>query len=428
MVKFNAEGAVSFLDKAPDTAAAVKALRILKDGSGEGNTFLGWRDLPSDYCREEFARIKACAARIRDDAEVLVVIGIGGSYLGARAVIEALLSPRYNEVPRKGPKIYFLGNGINGEDLAQVLSFCEGKSLYVNVISKSGTTLEPALAFRIFRKAIEDTYGKEEAKKRIVCTTDKARGALKSLADAEGYECFVVPDNVGGRYSVLTPVGLLPIAAAGIDIDRLMSGAAAESKLCLSEDPAVNPALCYAAVRQALYKGLGKKVEILSCPNEAMRFIAEWWKQLYGESEGKDHSGIFPASCVYTADLHSMGQYIQDGERMLMETFLSIEEPNVKVLIPATEDNGDGLNYLAGREYRSIFKAAEDGVKKAHMDGGVPCMVVSVPKLDEESVGALIYFFEAACGISGYMQGVNPFNQPGVEEYKKNMFALLGKK
>ena len=428
MVRFNAEGAVPFLNAAPDTAAALKALKTLKEGSGEGNTFLGWRELPQNYSREEFEAVKACAERIRKDADALVVIGIGGSYLGARAVIEALLSPRYNEIPRKGPKVYFLGNGINGEDVSQVLKLVEGKSLYVNVISKSGTTLEPALAFRIFKELVEKTYGKEEAKKRIVCTTDKARGALKSLADAEGYECFVVPDNIGGRYSVLTPVGLLPIAAAGIDIDRLMAGAAEEAKLCLSEDPQKNPALAYAAVRQALYKGLGKKVEILSCPGESVRFIAEWWKQLYGESEGKQHLGIFPASCVYTADLHSMGQYIQDGERMLMETFLSFDEPNVLLPIPSTEDNGDGLNYLAGREYRQIYRAAEEGVKKAHISGGVPCMVISVPKLCEESVGALIYFFEAACGISGYMQGVNPFDQPGVEEYKKNMFALLGKK
>ena len=428
MVKINIDGALCFPGVRPDYEAAKAALKTLTEGTGAGNAFLGWTKLPFDYDKDEFARIKTCAKNIYENAEALVIIGIGGSYLGARAVIEALLSPRYNEIPRKGPKIYFLGNGINGEDLAQVLSLVEGKSLYVNVISKSGTTLEPALAFRIFREKIEKTYGKAEAAKRIVCTTDKAKGALKSLADTEGYECFVVPDDIGGRYSVLTPVGLLPIAAAGIDIDKLMEGAAKEAEACLKDDPEANPALKYAATRQALYQGLGKKIEILSCHGESIRFMAEWWKQLYGESEGKDHLGIFPASCVYTADLHSMGQYIQDGERILMETFLSFDEPRVKVEIPATKDNGDGLNYLAGMEYRKIYAAAQQGVKKAHMDGGVPCMEVSAPALDEENIGALIYFFEAACGISGYMQKVNPFNQPGVEEYKKNMFALLGKK
>ena len=426
MVSFKAAGALAFLSEAPDYEAAKLALKTLKEGTGAGMEYTGWVDLPKDYDKDEFKRIKQCAARIRDNADALVVIGIGGSYLGARAVIEAMLSPRFNEIRRKGPKIYFLGNGINGEDLSQVLSLVEGKSLYVNVISKSGTTLEPALAFRIFKQYVEKSFGKEESKKRIVCTTDKARGALKSLADTEGYECFVVPDNIGGRYSVLTPVGLLPIAAAGIDIDKLMEGAAKEAEICLKADEN-NPALAYAAVRQALYRQLGKKVEILSCPSESIRFIAEWWKQLYGESEGKQHLGIFPASCVYTADLHSMGQYIQDGERILMETFLSFDRPRVKVEVPFWEENGDGLNYTAGKEYRQVYEAAKEGVKQAHIKGGVPCMEVSVPRQDEECLGALIYFFEAACGISGYMQGVNPFDQPGVEEYKKNMFTLLGK-
>jgi len=428
MVKINAEGAISFLKQAPDYEGAKKALSTLLSGTGAGNDYLGWVDLPFNYDRDEFSRIKACAERIKSSAEALVIIGIGGSYLGARAVIEAMLSPRYNEIKRNGPKIYFLGNGINGEDLSQVLQLVDGKSVYVNVISKSGTTLEPALAFRIFREYIEKNFGKEEAKKRIVCTTDKARGALKSLADAEGYECFVVPDDVGGRYSVLTPVGLLPIAAAGIDIDKLMAGAAKQAEIAKKDCPECNPSLKYAAVRQALYKQLGKKVEILSCPSESVRFIAEWWKQLYGESEGKDHTGLFPASCVFTADLHSMGQYIQDGERILTETFLSFDEPLTKVEVPFWDENGDGLNYVAGKEYRQVYAAAQEGVKQAHLKGGVPCMEVSVPKQDEESLGALIYFFEAACGISGYMQGVNPFDQPGVEEYKKNMFALLGKK
>ena len=428
MVKLKAEGALGFLPKAPDYKAAKEALRTLKEGTGAGNDYLGWVRLPENFDREEYARIKKCAARIRKNAEALVVIGIGGSYLGARAVIEAMLSQRFNEVPADRPRIYFLGNGISGEDLTQVLSLVEGKSLYINVISKSGTTLEPALAFRIFKQLIEKNYGKAAAKERIVCTTDKARGALKTLADAEGYECFVVPDNVGGRYSVLTPVGLLPIAAAGIDTDKLMEGAAKQAQICLKEDEKENPALVYAAARQALYQTLGKKVEILSCPSESARFIAEWWKQLYGESEGKQHLGIFPASCVYTADLHSMGQYIQDGERILMETFLTFDEPLVKVQVPFWEENKDGLNYTAGKEYRQVYEAAKEGVKQAHINGGVPCMEVSVPKQDEEGIGALIYFFEAACGISGYMQKVNPFDQPGVEEYKKNMFALLGKK
>ncbi len=428
MVQINAEGALSFLTETPDYEAAKKALNTLLEGTGAGNDYVGWVKLPFDFDREELARIKACAKRIHDNAEALVVIGIGGSYLGARAVIEAMLSPRFNEVAAKRPKIYFLGNGINGEDLAQVLQLVDGKSVYVNVISKSGTTLEPALAFRIFKDYIEKHFGKQEAKERIVCTTDKARGALKKLAEAEGYECFVVPDDIGGRYSVLTPVGLLPIAAAGIDVDRLMAGAASQAEITKKDCPECNPALKYAAVRQALYRQLGKKVEILSCPSESVRFIAEWWKQLYGESEGKQHMGIFPASCVFTADLHSMGQYIQDGERILMETFLSFDEPNIKVEVPFSEENGDGLNYVAGKEYREVYAAAQEGVKRAHMKGGVPCMEISAPKLDEESLGALIYFFEAACGISGYMQGVNPFDQPGVEEYKKNMFALLGKK
>ena len=427
MIKLNVEGALPFLKTDPDYSAAKQALKTLLDGTGAGNDFLGWVKLPTGYDKEEYARLKACAKRIYDDAEALVVIGIGGSYLGARAAIEYMLSPRFNETDRKGPKIYFLGNGINGEDLSQVLQLVDGKKLYVNVISKSGTTLEPALAFRIFKDYIEKTCGKVEARNRIVCTTDKARGALKKLADAEGYECFVVPDDIGGRYSVLTPVGLLPIAAAGIDTDKILAGAAAQAEISAKDCPECNPALKYAAVRQALYRQLGKKVEILSCPSESVRFISEWWKQLYGESEGKQQMGIFPASCVFTADLHSMGQYIQDGERILMETFLSFDEPAVKVEVPFSEENGDGLNYVAGKEYRQVYAAAQEGVKRAHIKGGVPCMEISAPKQDEESLGALIYFFEAACGISGYMEGVNPFDQPGVEEYKKNMFALLGR-
>ncbi|MCQ2553206.1 MAG: glucose-6-phosphate isomerase [Clostridia bacterium] len=426
MIKVNNEKALNFIEGGLDLGKAYNALDTLVLGNGAGAEYTGWVKLPTDYDKEEYSRIKACGKKVFENADALVVIGIGGSYLGARAVIEFILSQRYNEITRKGPKIYFVGNGINGEDLNQVLELVDGKNVYVNVISKSGTTLEPALAFRIFKKYLEETYGKEGAKERIICTTDKKKGALKSLADEEGYECFVVPDEVGGRYSVLTPVGLLPIAAAGIDIDALMEGAQDAMNYC-QQKTEENPALIYAATRQALYNK-GKKVEILSCPSESVRFIGEWWKQLYGESEGKDKTGIFPASCVFTADLHSMGQYIQDGERFLMETFLSFEEPMTKLMVPSTEDNADGLNYVAGKEYREVYRAAEMGVAQAHVTGDVPVMTITMPKQDTKSLGELIYFFEFACGVSAYMQGVNPFNQPGVEEYKKNMFALLGKK
>ncbi len=407
-----------------DHEKAFDAIAKLKDGTGAGNDFIGWTTLPFDYDKEEFARIKVAAKKIRDNADALVVIGIGGSYLGARAVIELLNTPRHNLTQK--PEIYFIGNGISGEDIAQVLELVKGKSLYVNVISKSGTTLEPALAFRIFREYMEKTYGKEEAAKRIFATTDKARGALKTLADREGYESFVVPDNVGGRYSVLTAVGLLPIAAAGIDIDAMMKGAAKgmTDALTPSKD---NAAVQYAAARQALYKE-GKKVEVLSYPGESFRFMAEWFKQLYGESEGKDHMGVFPTSCELTADLHSLGQYIQDGERMLFESIVRFEKEPLEVEVPFDPENGDGLNYVAGKKYSEVFKAAAAGVKQAHITGGVPVIEVIVDQLTPETLGELICFYEAACGISGYMQGVNPFNQPGVEEYKKNMFALLGKK
>ncbi len=407
-----------------DTEKALGAVKALKDGSGKGNDFIGWTTLPYDYDKEEFARIKSAASRIRKDGDALVVIGIGGSYLGARAAIELLKTARHNEIEK--PAIYFIGNGLDGADLNQVLSLIEGKSVYVNVISKSGTTLEPALAFRIFREYMEKKYGKEEAAKRIFATTDKARGALKTLADAEGYETFVVPDNVGGRYSVLTAVGLLPIAAAGIDIDEMMDGAAKGMTEALSGD-ANAAAVLYAAARQALYNS-GKKVEILSYPGENFRFMAEWFKQLYGESEGKEHMGIFPSSCELTADLHSLGQYIQDGERMLLETIFRFEKESLEVEVPFDEANGDGLNYVAGKKYSEVFKAAAAGVKKAHITGGVPVIEITSDSVSAESFGEMVSFYEAACGISGYMQGVNPFDQPGVEEYKKNMFALLGKK
>ncbi|MBR0416324.1 MAG: glucose-6-phosphate isomerase [Firmicutes bacterium] len=410
----------------PDMKKAKAALASLKDGSCKGNDFLGWLKLPEYIGSEEYARVKACGKKIYDNADALVVIGIGGSYLGARAALEFICSQRFNETGRKGPKVYFLGNGINAADTLQVLELVKGKSLYVNVISKSGTTLEPAVSFRIFKKYLEDTYGKEEASKRIVATTDARKGALKGLADAEGYECFVVPDNVGGRYSVLTAVGLLPLAAAGIDTDAILKGAKEAEKYCLAERED-NPALLYAAYRQAVYEN-GKKVEVLSVPSESVRFFAEWWKQLYGESDGKDGKGIFPASCVYTADLHSMGQYIQEGERILFETGLSFENISSKLVVPTSEDNADGLNYLAGKDFSEIYNAARDGVKKAHIDGGVPCLEIRAEKQDEVSLGELIFFFETACGISAIMSGVNPFNQPGVEAYKSNMFALLGRK
>ncbi|MBR6025860.1 MAG: glucose-6-phosphate isomerase [Firmicutes bacterium] len=407
-----------------DYKKAFDAIEMLKTGSGAGNDYIGWTTLPFDYDKEEFERIKIAAKTVREKADAFVIIGIGGSYLGARAVIELLNTPRHNEIQK--PAIYFIGNGINGEDINQVLELVKGKSLYVNVISKSGTTLEPALAFRIFRNYMESTYGKAEAAKRIFATTDKARGALKTLADQEGYECFVVPDNVGGRYSVLTAVGLLPIAAAGIDIDALMKGAqkGISDALTPKED---NEAVKYAAARQALYKA-GKKVEVLSYPGEGFRFMAEWFKQLYGESEGKDHMGIFPTSCELTADLHSLGQYIQDGERMLLESIFRFEKEPLEVEVPFDEADGDGLNYVAGKKYSEVFKAAAAGVKQAHITGGVPVIEIVADKCDAETLGEVICFYEAACGISGYMQGVNPFNQPGVEEYKKNMFALLGKK
>ncbi len=410
----------------PDYESAKKALASLKDGSCKGNDFLGWLQLPEYIQSEEYARVKACGKKIFEDAEALVVIGIGGSYLGARAALEFILSQRFNETRRKGPKVYFLGNGINAADALQVLELVKGKKLYVNVISKSGTTLEPAVAFRIFKAYLEESCGREEAAKRIVATTDKARGALKGLADQEGYETFVVPDDVGGRYSVLTAVGLLPLAAAGIDTDKILQGAAKAKEVCLAEEES-NPAMIYAAHRQALYNS-GKKAEVFSCPSESVRFFGEWWKQLYGESEGKEGKGIYPSTCVYTADLHSMGQYIQEGERMLFETLFSFENVDLKLPVPETADNADGLNYLAGKDYREIYNAARDGVKKAHIDGGVPCLEVRAERQDEDSLGQLIFFFECACGISALMEGVNPFNQPGVEAYKSNMFALLGRK
>lgn len=408
---------------------AEDAKELLVSRKGAGNDFLGWIDLPVNYDKEEFARIKKAAEKIQSDSEVLLVIGIGGSYLGARAAIEFLRHSFYNMVSkeiRRTPEIYFVGNSISGTYLQQLIDVIGDRDFSVNIISKSGTTTEPAIAFRIFKEMLEEKYGKAEAAKRIYATTDKARGALKGLATEEGYESFVVPDDVGGRFSVLTAVGLLPIAVSGADIDKLMEGAAAGRKRALEADFEENDALQYAAVRNILLRK-GKTIEVLANYEPSLHYVSEWWKQLYGESEGKDQKGIFPASVDLTTDLHSMGQFIQDGNRILFETVLSVEEPKCQVTIGEDPANLDGLNYLAGKTMDFVNKNAMTGTILAHTDGNVPNLVVNIPKQDEFSLGELFYFFEFACGVSGYVLGVNPFNQPGVESYKKNMFALLGK-
>ena len=403
-----------------------RAQEKLQSGSGAGGEFTGWVHLPRDYDREEFARIQAAAARIQAGSKALVVIGIGGSYLGARGVIECLCSPNYNLKRKDTPNIYFVGNGLSSDALGEVLDLVADVDFSVNVISKSGTTTEPAVAFRFFREALEKKYGREGARERIYATTDKARGALKSLADAEGYETFVVPDDVGGRYSVLTAVGLLPIAVAGVDLEKLMAGAADMMETCRKADLASNPAWQYAAARSDLY-AQGKKIEILAGYEPRFRFFAEWWKQLYGESEGKENKGLFPASVEFTADLHSMGQYIQQGERHMFETVVRFGPSRSKLQVPYDEADGDGLNFLAGKDMDFIATQAMDGTLLAHVEGGVPNLIVRAGSIDAYTCGELIYFFEYACGLSGYLLGVNPFDQPGVEAYKKNMFALLGK-
>ncbi len=426
-VKLNAEYLKPFVADheleaiAPLVSAAHKTL---EDRNGPGSDFLGWVDLPVDYDKEEFARIKAAAERIKKSCDVLIVIGIGGSYLGARAVIEALRSTLYNNLTKDTPDIYYVGNSINPTYLNDVLSICEGKDICINVISKSGTTTEPALAFRIFKKLVEDKYGKEEAKKRIFATTDKAKGTLKELSDTEGYETFVVPDDVGGRFSVLTAVGLLPIAVAGIDIDKLMAGAAAGREKYSKDDG--NDCYKYAALRNILYNK-GKSVEMLISYDPNFVMMNEWFKQLFGESEGKDQKGIFPSSATFSTDLHSLGQFIQDGSRIMFETVMEVKKPKTDLFLQPDAENLDGLNFLTNQNMSVVNQKAYQGTVLAHTEGGVPNMILELDDVSEETLGELIYFFEKACAISGYMLGVNPFNQPGVESYKKNMFALLGK-
>ena len=408
---------------------AINAAAKLKARNGEGNDFLGWIDLPVAYDKEEFARIKAAAKRIQEDSDVLLVIGIGGSYLGARAAIEFLRHEFYNEMTkedRKTPQIYYVGNSMSGTYIKDVIDLLANKDFSINVISKSGTTTESAIAFRIFQDLLIKKYGKAGAAKRVYSTTDKARGALKTLSDAAGYECFVIPDDVGGRFSVLTPVGLLPIAVSGADIDKLMEGAAAFREIALNADYEDNPSLKYAALRNILYRK-GKNVEILVNYEPSMHYFSEWWKQLYGESEGKDQRGIMPASVDLTTDLHSMGQFIQDGSRIMYETVLHFEEPKRDFTLEAQENNLDGLNYLAGQTMDYVNQCAMQGTMAAHVAGGVPNFMVNIPAQNEFYLGQLFYFFEYAVGVSGYINGINPFDQPGVEFYKSNMFKLLKK-
>ena len=428
MLSIDVSHAASFLPLPYEEALRprlARAAQWLQNGGGKGDDFIGWVKLPRDHGREAYARILAAAKKIQSDSKALVVIGIGGSYLGARGVIECLCSPNYNLRKKSTPNIYFIGNGLSSDALADVMELLGDDDFSVNVISKSGTTTEPAVAFRFFREKLERKYGKAGAAARIYATTDRSRGALKALADAEGYETFTVPDDVGGRYSVLTAVGLLPIAVAGIDLDELMHGAQELMDRCAVND-FTNPAWQYAAIRSELYHR-GKKIELLACFEPAFRFMAEWWKQLYGESEGKDNLGLFPASVDFTADLHSMGQYIQQGERHLLETVVRFAPGKRSQSVPHDALNGDGLNFLAGRTMDYINRQAMDGTLLAHVEGGVPNIILNLGENNARTMGQLIYFFEYACGLSGYLLGVNPFDQPGVEAYKKNMFALLGK-
>ena len=427
LLKLNtAKSGVAFSEELKASALAANAL--LHSGKGAGNDFLGWVNLPSSIDKAQIDAINACAASLRAKADVVICIGIGGSYLGAKAVLDAMSNPfELLHAKHENPIVLFAGQNISEDYTAELLAAVKDHSIATIVISKSGTTTEPAIAFRIIKEEIEKRYGKEEAKSRIVAITDQARGALKTLATQEGYQTFVIPDNVGGRFSVLTPVGLLPLAVGGVDIAKLVAGAQA-MEVATAEGVAFedNLAAQYAATRYSLYNG-GKKIEILGSYEPKLQNINEWWKQLYGESEGKEGKGIFPASVTFTADLHSMGQYIQEGERTLFETIISVEKPAHEVKVEADEANLDGLNFLAGKRLHEINKMAELGVQLAHIDGGVPNILIQIPAIEEEAIGALLYFFEKACGISGYLIEVNPFNQPGVEAYKKNMFALLDK-
>lgn len=428
-VKLNTKylnGFISDSDYAAISDEVKAAQKTLREKSGAGNDFLGWVDLPVNYDKEEFARIEKAAAKIRKDSQVLIVIGIGGSYLGARAAIEFCKSQNYNLLCKDTPQIFFSGNSISSAALNELVALCEGKDFSVNVISKSGTTTEPAISFRIFRELLEKKYGKEEAAKRIYVTTDKAKGTLKALSDEQGYETFVVPDDVGGRYSVLTAVGLLPIAAAGIDIAKMMQGAADARAAFASDELSENDCAKYAAVRNILYRK-GKSVEMMVAYEPDYTMMNEWFKQLYGESEGKDGKGLFPASAVFSTDLHSMGQYIQEGERVMFETAVVFSKPKTEVTIGTESSNADGLNFLAGKTMAYVNRKAFEGTVLAHVDGGVPNVILEVDEMDAYNFGYLVYFLEKACAISGYTLGVNPFNQPGVESYKRNMFALLGK-
>lgn len=428
-VKLNCKYLESFVS--PDEylgmeGALSAAHKALTEKNGLGRDFLGWYTLPVDYDKEEFARIKACAERIKKSCDLFIVIGIGGSYLGARAVIEFLKSPLYNNLKKDTPDIYYAGNGISAQNMNELLSLCEGRDVCINVISKSGTTTEPAVAFRVFRELLEKKYGRDGARERIFVTTDACRGTLKSFSDKAGYETFKVPDDVGGRFSVLTAVGLLPIAVAGIDIDALMEGAACAKEKYKSPDMNENDSYKYAVIRNILYRK-GKSVEVLAGYESFGAMLNEWWKQLFGESEGKDQKGIFPASVIFSTDLHSLGQYIQDGKRDLFETVLSVNNTGAQFAIPNDENNIDGLNFLSGLDLDTVKKTAMQGTLIAHVDGGVPNILIEMDERSEKDLGELIYFFELACAVSGYMLGVNPFDQPGVEAYKKNMFALLGK-
>ena len=431
-VTFDYSKTAEFISKDEITSMkklVLDAKETLVSKNGAGNDFLGWIDLPVDYDKDEFNRIKSAAEKIKSDSDVLLVIGIGGSYLGARAAIEFLRHNFYNMVDksvRKTPEIYFVGNNISSTYVKHLMDVIGDRDFSINIISKSGTTTEPAIAFRVFKKMLEAKYGKKEAAKRIYATTDKAKGALKNLAPEEGYESFVVPDDIGGRFSVLTAVGLLPIAVSGADLDKLMEGAASGRKHALEADFEENDALLYAAMRNILLRK-GKNVEIVANYEPSLHYVSEWWKQLFGESEGKDQKGIFPAAVDLTTDLHSMGQFIQDGARIMFETVINVETPQCEITIEEEPVDLDGLNYLAGKTMDFVNKSAMNGTILAHTDGNVPNLMVKVPEQNEFYLGELFYFFEFACGVSGYLLGVNPFNQPGVESYKRNMFALLGK-